>query len=633
MARKSLRWVVLFFAVASGCNAILGNEEKRLAPAGGGSTSSGGSNRGGSGSGGDSSGGDSAGGDSNGGVGDTGTAGDGQGGGEPIVEDCTVGEACETHGVPGLCQAGLCQPCSDPDDDAACQEIYGAGHLCLAGECRGGDCRVEADCTNELCIDNHCTGCTRDADCSDPTPICNIGTGECVDAKQCDSVAEGMACPVNEEDTCCGTGPSAACVAGCCTDDNCAADESCVAGQCISDSCGPAPTDHHYYVDPTAEVDGPGTLQCPIRKLSVALGVAQYLGQNLTDTVTITLLESIDAASEGAGASDPETAGAEQFPFSLPSNVNIEGQSLDTVVTTPAGKSGFVVGVGPNTISDLTIRPEVKDLTIHTSGIRSNGQGASLVLSGNILIENLYYGINVYAGDTLTAALGAGESLVVQNGENGVRVLGHALISTTGGSVTVHANNEGFGVSGLEAQLTLTGEPLADEDDKSIVVTNSIAQGIRFADQASGDVTHVGITDGSTGTGFLVYPDTKPFVSNCFIARNEFGVELAAQLGSLAGINFGRNPGQGLNHFISNTTAICVRADGGSGDRTLVARYNTFALNTDCTVEGTDAVVGVADDCEAAARIGIEDGSTVVAVDYCGCRTDGVDSPSPCARP
>ncbi|MBN2361574.1 MAG: DUF1566 domain-containing protein [Deltaproteobacteria bacterium] len=156
--------------------------------------------------------------------------------------ECTlalqVEAVCET--ATGLCHTGNCSPnntaCGTPTQDQVCvdyvctpcngtpqcQTVFGAGFLCLAGHCRGGNCQIDAECEGGQRIcgdDNYCRNCIlgsdecgvdrvcgsdgrcHDGDCYPPSTECCDATGHfqpetyrCSDI----AVATGYQCAGNE---------------------------------------------------------------------------------------------------------------------------------------------------------------------------------------------------------------------------------------------------------------------------------------------------------------------------------------------------------------------------------------------------------------------------------------------------
>src|SRR5262249_39245362 len=146
-----------------------------------------------------------------------------------------------------------CVLCNDPNDDTKCMTVYGAGNLCIAGACAVANCRTAADCGGKPCVGNQCAAaCMDDSDCSDAaTPVCNTTSGVCVSAASCGATAQGMPCPVNAQDICCGAGtltcqPVQCCGSGACT--YMSVSGTCTGGVCVPSGCT-APSGTTRYVD------------------------------------------------------------------------------------------------------------------------------------------------------------------------------------------------------------------------------------------------------------------------------------------------------------------------------------------------------------------------------------------------
>ncbi len=529
--------------------------------------------------------------------------------------ECVDGAACRLEDIDGLCTNGSCQFCVDVEDDASCAAAYGDGRLCIAGACIEANCRTNADCGEALCTAHHCAGCTRDADCPNETPICNIGSATCVEATQCAGVTPGDACPVNDRDVCCGSGPSAICLSGCCTDENCGSDESCTAGICVSNTCPAAPTDHHYYVDPTSMVPGSGngSTLCPFTSLRVALEYVNLLQENVDDRVTITLLQSISGDTEAYGA----------FPFVVPGNMTIEGASPDVVVTAAMTMSGFALRGSDIELRNLIIRSARAPVWDQdTAGVAVEWEGASAVLSGNLVIEGFAYGVSAWLGGAVALRAGGGEAMMITQNYHGLHVEqdGTASVETTGGTIALDGNFVGFVAYGT---TTIVGEDGADLDDKSISVSENVRGGTVCA--VDGNViSHVTFRDNGDGASLsqsalaLVAGTPADVNHNAFFRSSDqadptWGVWITGGATPLSGIHIN------YNYFHNNRTGICVGEDVVG--KNLDAKYNRWSsqdAGDDCAEAAPTRTITFAGDCTSGKNVGRMNGTTTT-VDVSNC--------------
>ena len=139
-----------------------------------------------------------------------------------------------------LLGALACTPASrqdvcEGDGDCADRERCKDG-VCVAIECtHSGDCPSGKYCVDGFCINN--VACQSDADCVDPTPVCDLDSGLCVDCvpdcigKCCGQDGCGAAC----DDNCADTGQT-------CNDQSCECEgvcqPDCAGKQCGPDGCG-----------------------------------------------------------------------------------------------------------------------------------------------------------------------------------------------------------------------------------------------------------------------------------------------------------------------------------------------------------------------------------------------------------
>jgi formylglycine-generating enzyme required for sulfatase activity len=130
--------------------------------------------------------------------------------------------------------------CSPKDrNEAECQVDGDCPELqaCQDGSCEQVQCKRDGDCpSGERCMEYECVvtaPCRTDADCEEPTPLCNLDTGQCVSClprctgKCCGDDGCGGDCP----DLCAATGQN-------CNSETCECEGVCVP-DCAGRVCGP----------------------------------------------------------------------------------------------------------------------------------------------------------------------------------------------------------------------------------------------------------------------------------------------------------------------------------------------------------------------------------------------------------
>lgn len=263
----------------------------------------------------------------------------GSGGGNTGNVNCanfadTPATACGNPDTPGgICRTRLCQPCTDPADDARCVTAYGAGHLCEAGACVRGACRTNADCGGQLCLlpARVCVRCTSDVQCG-PGNVCNTASGACQGATCANANA---ACTANANDFCCG----GSCVRGTCyTSAQCSGAEACIANTCTT--CA-APTGNVLCVDPAGGDDlrGTGAAGCCFRTLTRAVETPNDGGARVI---------SLRGNVTGAG---------ESFPLRLPPNVSVTSDVNGTPrsIAVAPGAFAFELSTPGSSLTDLEL--------------------------------------------------------------------------------------------------------------------------------------------------------------------------------------------------------------------------------------------------------------------------------------
>jgi hypothetical protein len=144
---------------------------------------------------------------------------------------CAVGTRCPyLGGINGVCNAaGACVACGA--SDSACVSAYGAGNICVSGDCVAGTCHVGTDCPNgQLCgpTTHTCAACTTDSGCQSSYNGANflcVG-GACV-AGNCRVTADCTGGLICSNMTC----------SPCSSDGQCPAGDLCVGSACIPGNC------------------------------------------------------------------------------------------------------------------------------------------------------------------------------------------------------------------------------------------------------------------------------------------------------------------------------------------------------------------------------------------------------------
>jgi len=154
---------------------------------------------------------------------------------QPVYTESQCGPKGLCNGK--ICIEGRCLPCRQ---DGQCPQKDGQQQLCIAGVCKKGNCRNNAECkSGQLCLQNTCSPCTKDAQCGNHQ-ICEKGAcrAGCRDKAQCsaDQVCDQktLTCRGCTDDSHCTNGQI--CQNGTCT--GCSADGDCESGKlCINQRC------------------------------------------------------------------------------------------------------------------------------------------------------------------------------------------------------------------------------------------------------------------------------------------------------------------------------------------------------------------------------------------------------------
>jgi hypothetical protein len=350
--------------------------------------------------------------------------------------DCTAGQLC------GVSAPHTCGACGG---DAPCtaDARYGAGNICVQGNCQLGDCHASsADCRGPsaglICgaaSPNNCGACASDGQCQTDAAyggatLCATGAGanqgKCVTAA---CAVNHAPCPANDADFCCGS----LCVSGnCCNESDCANNPSfgvgfaCVSNDCTQ--CAPA-SGNKYYVDPVNGNDqtatgsglagGNPTPACRFRTLTRAMAVIGNFAAPSTRVILVGAASGVTGLDAG-----------EALPVTLPPNVVITTQGGPITISLPAAisqanptnTSGFVLSSNASGLSGDPSAPLVLDGNGNRSGIAVSvsGAGNAYTLS-NLTIQNTRgHGISVTSGTLNVGAgltvRGAGTAAIARDG-------------------------------------------------------------------------------------------------------------------------------------------------------------------------------------------------------------------------
>ena len=493
---------------------------------------------------------------------------DGGGGSDaPPAGDCAPGDACTTDLGPGLCSAGgVCGECLDPGDDAKCVAAYGAGTLCIQGECVAATCHSSADCGGKSCVDHQCTGCTTDDEC-DAGQVCNAGV--CGDAANaCSGKSEGAACGATGGDLCCQRQAGLSCVdVECCSDAQCATGESCEGGSCVAQSSGcVAPTTATYLVDPAYTGPSTGTAACPFKTLHGAFARVRNDDFDGDSNVVVVGGATIDATSEG---------GADKFPLTVPASVFVRTQAgqTDAKVVAPANTTALVAPFGAQAAATQPFAARISHLVIEqatpgTAGagvLVTGGSAAKPVHVDHVEIRKFGNGINVDGGK---AQLLFGVD-VHDNAEAGLRVAAGRVEITVGANADArtvfHANKVGIAVTSDPASVLIANGSEDAQGLDRIAANNNSDAGIRIASpNAANALSHVGANSNGTA-GIVIFGGSKVSLRSARAKQNgTSGIRIApnGSVVAVAGIDLGSDASAGKNELAGNPDGdLCITAD------------------------------------------------------------------------
>jgi len=544
----------------------------------------------------------------------------------PCASDTPVACVNPVTAADDFCSSGgACSACTDIADDQNCTAAYGGeacgsgcvSYLCLAGVCSPGNCRTDGDCAananGPLCgvsTSNLCGKCTSDAQCAGarPTsPVCDIGTGQCV-AGACTPNASNppAVCPANPSDICCtsvcqSAGGANACCPGPHANTYCASLLGTSHATCVNNVCTTCPvvTGANYVVDPVrgSDVSGTGdgaTAGCALETVTRALEV---IGTPLVAT-TITVL-------------GPSSANAsEAFPIAIPALVTVTTSGGSVTVNVPPGATGFSLGAPSSAITGSAAAP----LTISGQSnaaaygiVATTGSQPSTQITNLLVTGFLDDGILVEKKGVLSIGPGVTSTLngVVSARKAGLHVSGsgEAIVNVPSGSAPTHFDqntNHGIFVEG-NGFVELAGVVTSAVAGTGTITTNgNYAAGIWIA-QAPGTppqniiqgVVSFGATSGN-GLRFITGSNVKlrdsaslgNQASGILISSTGANSDISAiDLGNPSGPDYGNNTLQAPLGAASNGNAgICMNVRPSSG--TLRAAGNTFG-NADCASSGS----------------------------------------------
>jgi len=536
--------------------------------------------------------------------GSTGEAGQAGSGGESGA-GCSPDSPCDNGTGPGLCTAGVCSACSEPNDDASCVAVYGKNNLCIAGTCIKAQCRTADDCSGgQPCVDNQCTSCASDGDCAGAGTVCNVKNGNCVANTACAAAANGAACPVNGSDTCC----DKACVPGsCCGTDPCKVapnspsnDGACKNGQCVLSSCT-APVGTTRYVDTSAAVGGSGGKACPFSTLAAAVA-------DLTATGGTVLFKSDGSVKVTS-------------TLAIGPGINILGVDASfnacTSATCADPKTWPLISTGDNRVLNF-LTPGTRQLRFvrlqgvgkATSTLSAIYASSATLTMDHVDVSGYQFALYVDTGGNVTI----GPGVHLHDNHDGFHVADGGSASGGAVQVTVPAssdptdfNNNDFGmVCTGNASLRISGPPFS-LTSKGLISTNGNAlAGIYWASSLAKPLGTIdGLEASGNGTdltqtyhdGIVIFAHSIVKVRNVYthgnkgngLTINSFGTNTADGLSGIdLGVGVATNAGH--NTFAKNgLTGLCIQSSPANTatNLSLKADGNTFSSSAgDCTKSG-----------------------------------------------
>lgn len=534
-------------------------------------------------------------------------------GGPPCVNNMP----CDRGSQHGICMAGVCNACTDVQDDSRCSTAYGGApntYLCVRGSCTRGNCRSNSQCPmGNICglaTAFTCSPCANDSQCASdfgyPNTICEISSGRCV-SNSC--TLPPHRCAPNPNDICCPNppGPGGICTAGnCCTNAQCTGGLLCVGGTCTQCT---AAIGGVYYVNSNPAVGNDsartGSSNCPFRTLTHAFA---FLGSSPPADTTINV---------SGGLAFPLRAPNEDFPLVVPRNVHLVGNP-NLVPTLVMGEMevGFVLNAPNSSISRFVIDGQA----IGDSGIEAVSGSALTTTIDHLTVRN-FAGDGIVVRNSAESAIGGMLSIgagVVSTGHgsnpllntSGLFLTDNATAVITGATTGLpedqisFSNNSYYGiwVTG-RAQLTLTGT--AAMGGGGNIIANSNYYGGMSIEQSAGaglplnQITGLSAWDngppGNQGDGIVLVAGSHARVRRCILLNNHgSGINVTRDdnatsmntdvTGMDIGLHAINDPGRNILQVSiggSNIGAgICLYVDSRTAN--LQAHGNIFSGPNDC---------------------------------------------------
>ncbi len=373
-------------------------------------------------------------------------------------------------------------------------------------------------------------------------------------------------------------------------------------------ACDAVGAPFHFHVDPVNGSDAPsstgsGTVGgrpssgCALKTITNALSLLPVSAPAGTQIV-------IDVTSDvGAG---------ETFPIDVPANVEIRGAAGTNVrVRVPAGASGVVFATSGSALRNLALDGQGAT-ALH--GIVASDGADSTILAVDITGFRLA-GVRAQGG---ALAIGGGATLS-QNGTNGqpapgLRVLGAAMVSITGGTIgspTSFSQNQGPGIDVREnGSITLVGAPSVSalgagtvvavkNGDQGVVVQQNLVLGAPFPPASSIDGL-VASTNASMGLEVLGGSALR-LRNSVFLKNGVDGVRVSGNASGTAGQDYddiaridlgaaGASPSYGKNVLqdpsaFNQGVGLCLALVDAPASlpQTLKAAGNVFGPALDCS--------------------------------------------------
>ena len=487
------------------------------------------------------------------------------------------GSKCVTAGANnGLCVAMACSDCNDPADDGACTTAYGGPHLCLAGSCTPGDCRLTPDCAGakaaDVCVGNQCTACDA------------VGTTFFVD-------------PINGDDTrATGSGTAAGSANAACAFQTVTAALKAIAMKGTASAT-------------TLDIIGPSTVG-PNEAFPFAIPTNTTVTASV-GPVTIDVPAGHTGFTMSAKKSKIDGAAA---------GLTVDGQMLPDP-SAMARQHGLTVGPGADfstIITNVTFTSFADEAIAIGGGGLAVGPGVTVTASGAPPQAN-------GTGGRYAVAVGDG-------GQLGIDVVGSAA------PTKITGNNGGGIVVNGQASMIANGNPGATLGTGTVVIDNNPGPGI-FSNAGgpggNGGTKLMGVVLYKNGTGIVPHSGARVALNTKFsmygsvsLANGAAGVHVVGALPANGVGTFVQNIDLGSGNFGKNVLQDPTETNSGTGicldfgaslvvsPQTLNAKGNIFGPNQDCSM--TNATLT-----ESSPALKSCGGGTMVGV--IGALTDKID--------